>query len=1027
MVYAADKFVRDFLGLSRLTKNPALLADPNHEDPSYPIFHLRFLFDVPEKNHPDYVSNNLLLPRTDPNSAVKYLESHGEPERAEMLSTFIDQIREVSTKTPWYFQDISGLDSLYSHGYGDMSSKSYYGSNQSEAKITIQTLDSIDFKMHFFKDLYRKAAYDRRFKRWILPVNLRRFRMQILVGDFRKFKINEDNFSANPRQIIDTLRDTDIFNAPNSGGKILGAINDGSIQFTKRLQWWDGHFSCMVFDCQDCEFDMTEFNHGALGHSNIGSKSLSTKFTVKIGKVIEANTYSLLDYVLSDEMFSNIIKDKPVGHLKNTGLSAAEEVAKLSKAQENIFKPTISAWNNYQALEREKGDNKRILLENRDVESALNSVVNDVAGMGLIGESVQNILGGNSNAFGNVAGDAGILDFAADTASELIQDALGLGTEQIVKNIFSNEVSGSIAGAALGVLNGDLNSVAQNLTNPALLGQLGIKTNDGANVPKNVAAGIPKNINLTGANVQRSLSDINAQLAGEGGDPRFRPISRPGESLFTNPAPGNSLLDPKNVELQAPRVSMDMPKNVNLQETRKENELNPKNADLTGAKPKDALDESSVNLIGAGKQSSFNERNTNLSGATPLSTLNPKNAELIGASSLNELIPNNAELNGAGALSNMPNNNAELIGAGALDKLNPTNAELIGAGALDRLNPINVDLTGAKPLDTINPINADLNGSGAIDRMIPTNVELTGSQSSLGVNIGQIDLIGATPIKDLQPTNVKLEGSSPLNRFVNDTEDLKGVKKIEDMPSQSIDFDKPRESNIKLGSEELLGAPSITNLGVKTIDFNEADKKRINDLGKETLESSGAIRNMEVTNADLRGAEPIRSLDQTSEKLNGGDKMTNLPEFNANLKGSQTINTPPSKNVNLSGVESNVDMGTNVQLTGSDSQISFGTKNANLEGKQPQTTMSKNMNFDPGTNNKSELGNIHLDGNDPITTMKPSSIDLNQPEKPVKNSLGNVHLGVINSSASLNLGNTFSDRGSIDENPDRSSLGSVNY
>ena len=79
-----------------------------------------------------------------------------------------------------------------------------------------------------------------------------------------------------------------IFNASNIGGKLLGKVRDGSLSFVKRLQWWDNHFSCLVFDCQDCEFDMNSFSGiNSLSHPRLKDTTLAQSLKIKIGNIIQ--------------------------------------------------------------------------------------------------------------------------------------------------------------------------------------------------------------------------------------------------------------------------------------------------------------------------------------------------------------------------------------------------------------------------------------------------------------------------------------------------------------------------------------------------------------------------------------------------------------------------------------------------------------------------------------------------------------------------------------------------------------------
>ena len=383
MVYAADKYLRSFLGLNGI-RNPALFANTEYEDPTYPLFHIQFKFGpaLPDAKHSDFLSNRLLDSASNPESAINYLKDISEPERAESLRKFIDALKTISEKTPYYFQGISGIDGLMKMHYPADSKTPF--AEQQDVTLSIKTLESIDFKILALKDLYNKSVYDRKYRRWMLPVNLRRFRMRIMIGEYRQMAITEENFSVNPRQLMDTLRDVDIFNASNVGGKLLGRVSEGSLSFIKRLQWWDNHFSCLVFDCHDCEFEMfsapPEFSN--LSHSDSIRNPLTNTFGIRVGRVVNTNVYSLLKYVLTDDVqFQTFLRAQEQSIIKNgtvddkkfenimNKLSKEDPEAKaasLSRQYQQIFKPVYDSGGSYQNILRERGDNKRVILENRD-------------------------------------------------------------------------------------------------------------------------------------------------------------------------------------------------------------------------------------------------------------------------------------------------------------------------------------------------------------------------------------------------------------------------------------------------------------------------------------------------------------------------------------------------------------------------------------------------------------------------------------------------------------------------------------
>ncbi|MFM6452845.1 MAG: hypothetical protein ACKPH7_13665, partial [Planktothrix sp.] len=196
-----------------------------------------------------------------------------------------------------------------------------------------------------------------------------------------------------------------MFNASNVGGKLLGRVSEGSLNFIKRLQWWDNHFSCIVFDCHDCEFEMNsappEFAN--LTHSESIRTPLSNSFGIRVGRVLNTNVYSLLKYILSQDRsnLTSIIADENLRN-KFPELNTEEKTAILSSQYQHIFKPVYDSWGSYQNLLRERGDGKRVILENRDFESAVSAGLNE--GLGALG--VGNALGNGTN-FGPGLGSVG--------------------------------------------------------------------------------------------------------------------------------------------------------------------------------------------------------------------------------------------------------------------------------------------------------------------------------------------------------------------------------------------------------------------------------------------------------------------------------------------------------------------------------------------------------------------------------------------------------------------------------------------
>ena len=157
-------------------------------DPTYSGFKLFFHFDSP---------TGLLSDEENVNSALAYLKRIGRIERYELLKKFIEILSKVNSITPWMFQDIEGLQELYTEPFEDI-----YKIN----KINIACLETIDNKIGSLMQMYRNIAFDHHSRKWILPVNLRRFSMSIFVYDYRMFS----DLDATSVDFLQTIENTDV-------------------------------------------------------------------------------------------------------------------------------------------------------------------------------------------------------------------------------------------------------------------------------------------------------------------------------------------------------------------------------------------------------------------------------------------------------------------------------------------------------------------------------------------------------------------------------------------------------------------------------------------------------------------------------------------------------------------------------------------------------------------------------------------------------------------------------------------------
>lgn len=212
-----------------------------YQDPTYLSFAILFDWYNPEESP--------LLAGTEENPGpaeaflLKLSESDGYYyDRLQDLRAFKKALRTINTEMPWYWQSLKGLEIAQKHD----PLKNYY--DPAEAKIEIETLESLNLPIAGLMHLYRKAVFDERKWSYILPINLRKFKIYIYVTEVRSIqvnvdtkiggipsKLNKDAVSGFPDNFKPTI------DAQNNNAGIMGT--DGRPYFMISLSY--------------CEWDMT--------------------------------------------------------------------------------------------------------------------------------------------------------------------------------------------------------------------------------------------------------------------------------------------------------------------------------------------------------------------------------------------------------------------------------------------------------------------------------------------------------------------------------------------------------------------------------------------------------------------------------------------------------------------------------------------------------------------------------------------------------------------------------------------------
>jgi len=227
----------------------------SNEDPTYMGFYFRFLPQTrhdPNNQDLDYLpqglflgANNLAGAQEDPDSAVSYLQRRGEYNRANMMKEFREGMIFSADETPWVFEKVTGMGDIWK-----IDPKNNFRAK--EKKIVFECVESINGKMTYLIDLYRKAAFDAEYMRYALPETQRFFSMELIVTEIRWM---------------------------------------GDIETATFLKF--------TFDY--CEFDF--FSEGLSYLENLSTfagESAKVKIPITIGRIREVNSYGLLGGVLED-------------------------------------------------------------------------------------------------------------------------------------------------------------------------------------------------------------------------------------------------------------------------------------------------------------------------------------------------------------------------------------------------------------------------------------------------------------------------------------------------------------------------------------------------------------------------------------------------------------------------------------------------------------------------------------------------------------------------------------------------------
>lgn len=188
------------------------------------------------------------------NTAINYLNSIKNryssqkiPDRMLALYKFVGTLSYISCEAPWFFKGISGLNNI----------KGAYTSDFNKNKnITIQcSEDAVDMRLGTLLDLYKYACYDNINCKEIIPSNLRKFDMAILVFHVPiKFYQTPIDLTG---QVGNEVNGKPIYK--NGNGQGFKRIPTTS-EINKEARGFSNSISFKLYSFVNCEIDMESLN-----------------------------------------------------------------------------------------------------------------------------------------------------------------------------------------------------------------------------------------------------------------------------------------------------------------------------------------------------------------------------------------------------------------------------------------------------------------------------------------------------------------------------------------------------------------------------------------------------------------------------------------------------------------------------------------------------------------------------------------------------------------------------------------------
>jgi len=259
-------------------------------------------------------------------STTQFLRDNNEFIREDMLRTFINMWSELETNFQWYFQKVSGLNTIMK--INPLTGKRV----NKDARLVISTLEGLDQRVTHLLNLYRKIAWDDTYQRWILPDMMRFFKLRLYVSEFRTFHRSEFAYRKDAKSNIN-------ISSALTGIPPVKYVENTNDPFILRLLY--NYVPTYIIDFDRCEFDIESFNvlPDIIDVANAEMRQL--EFSLKVGNFTETYINPMLDFLWKDSVLNSYARSKEENVYNNaTGVIKSSQryllTTEVNNAQDNL-------------------------------------------------------------------------------------------------------------------------------------------------------------------------------------------------------------------------------------------------------------------------------------------------------------------------------------------------------------------------------------------------------------------------------------------------------------------------------------------------------------------------------------------------------------------------------------------------------------------------------------------------------------------------------------------------------------------